>query len=136
RLPGCPLWPPPGLPWSSAPSRSSSRPLRDAAAVAAFWWQTIGPPEQVVVPALQVPGWPVSQAAPPPGFPSSTWPSQSSSMPLQISVVALLLGWQLSTPLEQTVVPAPQAPGLPVSQLWPNALASSTRPSQLSSFLL
>jgi len=46
------------------------------------------PPTQLIVPAVtQVPVPEDEHPAPPPGLPSSTVPSQSSSTPLQASVV-------------------------------------------------
>src|SRR5581483_3826880 len=47
--------------------------------------QTSWPLSQLVVPAAHAPLPPVAQATPLPGSPSSTWPSQSSSIPLHTS---------------------------------------------------
>ena len=69
-----------------------------------------------VAPAAHTPGFPVLQATPPPGLPSSATPLQSSSRPLQVSALG---GWfctQRRPPLAHAVVPAAQAPRLPVLQ--------------------
>jgi hypothetical protein len=67
-----------------------SRPSQGTSAVGAVLrLQTSAPEAQVIVPAAQTPGWPVEQAAPPPGLPSSVEPLQLSSMPLQVSAVGV-----------------------------------------------
>src|SRR5690606_31555363 len=89
QTPCCPVLqacPPPGLPSSVWPLQSSSRPLQLSDEGDVFGTQERLPPEQVEVPTEQTPGWPVGQTKPPPGLFSSTWPSQSSSRPLQISL--------------------------------------------------
>ena len=59
-------------------------------------------------PLAQTPGWPVLQAIPPPGLPSSGTPSQSSSSPLHVSTVAWTFWLHWICPPEQLVVPAAQ----------------------------
>src|SRR4051794_25743469 len=49
--------------------------------------QLMTPAWHTFVPAAQTPIWPVEHAAPPPGFPLSTVPLQSSSALLQVSAI-------------------------------------------------
>src|SRR6516165_9196945 len=84
-----------------------------------------------MVPAAQMPCWPVEHAAPPPGLPSSTTPSQLLSRPSQTSGVGFVLRLQTSAPPVQDVVPAAQTPCWPVLQVGPApGLPLSTVPSQ------
>src|SRR4051812_19305989 len=112
-LPVAQLWPPPGLPLSTAPLQSSSRPLQASVVGWTFWLQTTPPAVQAVVPAAQIPSLPVAQLWPPPGLPLSTAPLQSSSRPLQISAAGWTFWLQTTAPLAQAVVPAAQIPSLP-----------------------
>ena len=56
--------PPPGLPLSTTPSQSLSRPSQVSADGWVFWLQITAPLEQAAVPAAQTPSLPVSQALP------------------------------------------------------------------------
>src|SRR4051812_10906361 len=68
---------------------------------------------------------------PPPGLPSSIVPSQLLSTPSQRSALGCTSWWQVTAPPAQGVVPAAQAPRLPVLQATPPpGLPSSTTPSQ------
>ena len=90
------------------------------------------------MPAAQMPGWPVAQAPPPPGSPSSTAPLQSLSSPshdlgARHDVLVAVRWWRRCS----WVVPAEQTPGTPVAQAWlPPGLPSSMLPLQLSSMPL
>ena len=73
--PGSPVLqntPPPGLPLSTAPSQSLSRPSHVSAEAGVFWLQTTLPSEQALVPKVHTPGSPVLQEFPPWGSPLST----------------------------------------------------------------
>jgi hypothetical protein len=119
------------------PSQSSSTPLHVSAPDAAFCTQLSHPALHVVVPAEQIPGRPVLHAAPPPGFPSSVAPSQSSSTPLQVSAAGDVVWTQVSPPPLHVVVPDEQIPGAPVVQAAPPpGLPWSIEPSQSSSMPL
>src|SRR5438477_3135808 len=64
-------------------------------------------------------------------------PSQSSSLPLQVSGIGMLTALQTSLPLTQAVTPAVQVPSpLPQATPTPGSGPLSTMPSQLSSMLL
>src|SRR5262245_15197930 len=127
----------PGAASSTLPLQSSSRPLHISAVGCCVWRQCGAPDRQVVLPAAQTPGRPVLHAAPAPGFPSSTVPSQSSSRPLHISLEAWTFGAQISDPPEQVRVPAAQTPEIPVAQAAPPpGFPSSAAPSQSSSMPL
>src|SRR5262245_29048284 len=84
---------------STVPSQLSSRLLQVSAEDDVSWTQTRLPLWQASVPSMQTPRRPVSHATPPPGLPSSVWPSQSSSSPLQISDPAGLMS---SSPSSQS----------------------------------
>src|SRR5215212_3835041 len=70
---------------STCPSQSLSKASPQTSIEACVGWQTSEPPRQFNVPAEQIPCRPVSHAAPPSGFPSSTCPLQSLSMPSHTS---------------------------------------------------
>src|SRR5947207_3002880 len=76
---------PPGLPLSTAPSQSLSRPSHTSGLGCTFWLQTIAPFVHAVVPAAHTPRLPVLHATLPPGLPLSIAPSQSLSRLSQIS---------------------------------------------------
>src|SRR5947199_283804 len=76
---------PPGLPSSTWPLQLLSRPSQTSALGWTCWLQTTAPAMQAVVPAAHTPRLPVEQATLPPGLPSSVWPLQLSSAPLQVS---------------------------------------------------
>src|SRR5262245_3942616 len=73
-------------PLSITPSQSSSMPLHASRIGFRLRTHDNPPLEQCRVPAAHLPGWPVEQAAPPPGSPSSVDPLQLSSRPLHVSV--------------------------------------------------
>ena len=133
------LPPPPGSPSSMVPSQSSSSPLQSSAVGPVSPVQTSAPPMHCSRPWSQVPV-PVPQSRPPSGLPSSVMPSQSSSSPLQSSVVGLVAPMHVIAPLVQASVPvvhsptllphAPPPPGSPSSTV---PSQSSSRPSQISS---
>mgnify|MGYP001016401001 CR=1 FL=1 len=113
-------------------------------------WQTMAPLTQASVPAEQAevePGGagggtlhgPIALAG---GMLVATvksiWPSQLSSMPLQVSTPGSMLPWQtMLPPAPQTVVPSVQGKMLLVPQATPTLVGlSSMTPSQSSSRLL
>jgi hypothetical protein len=125
---------PPGLPLSTVPSQSSSRPLHVSLAAAWLALHTMDPLVHAVLPAEHTPCLPVEHETPPPGLPLSMAPLQSSSSPLHVSAEGCTFWLQTTAPLEHAVVPAEQTPSLPVPQLWPPpGLPLSTTPSQSSS---
>ncbi len=129
QTPGLPVLqvrPPPGLPLSTTPSQSLSRPSQISADGCTFWLQTIPPLLQAVVPAAQTPSLPVLQAWPPPGLPLSTTPSQSLSRPSQVSAAGWIALTQTTAPFRHCWVPSAQTPGSPVPQAPPIAPASVT----------
>src|SRR4029077_13932786 len=65
---------PPGLPSSTAPLQSLSLPSQISTMGCTFWLQVMSPLVHAVVPAAHTPSFPVLQAVPPPGLPSSTTP--------------------------------------------------------------
>src|SRR5262249_45184305 len=83
--------PPPGSPSSTSPLQSSSSPLQTSAVEIGEMQESV-PARQWSVPLAQAPGIPVSQEAPPPGSPSSTCASASSSLPLQVSTGVVIEG--------------------------------------------
>src|SRR6476646_1451017 len=89
------------------------------------------PLKQAVVPAAQTPSWPVLQATPPPGLPSSNTPLQLLSLPSQTSAEGSTSSLQTRVPAVQAVIPAAQTPSRPVLQATlPPGLPSSVRPLQ------
>ena len=127
--------PPPGLPSSTEPSQSSSKPLHSSALPSMRPSQMIAPATQFWVPRRQTP-MSLPQAAPPPGLFSSVMPSQSSSTPLQVSVVAVTPPVQVRPPATQVSAPWLQAPVESPHAAPPPGLPSSTDPSQSSSAVL
>jgi hypothetical protein len=112
------------------PSQSSSMGLQLSVPGNTVCEQTSVPPVQLREPVPHAPWRPVEHA-PAPGFPSSVKPSQSSSAPLQDSLVEAVFCVQAIAPEEQVVVPAAHAPGWPVVHAEPlPGLPSSTVPSQ------
>src|SRR5262249_44454931 len=96
-----------GLPLSTTPSQSLSSPSQISADWFTFGRHAIAPLVQCVVPAAQTPKRPVGQAAPPPGSPLSTTPSQSLSLPSQTSGVGTISFWQgPHWPFTQVCVPS------------------------------
>ena len=73
------------------------------------------------------------QVAPPPGLPSSTLPSQSSSSPLQTSGAGPLPPTQVSPPPMHIWVPLVHSPAELPHAAPPPGLPSSVAPSQSSS---
>jgi hypothetical protein len=74
-----------GRPSSTAPLQLLSRASHTSVDGLVFRLHAIAPDVHAVVPCAQTPDIPVLQLMPPPGLPSSTVPSQSSSTPLQVS---------------------------------------------------
>src|SRR6185503_21348584 len=99
------------IPSSTCPSQSLSIVSQTSAPGAWFRLQASAPLVHAVVPAAHTPACPVLQLTPPPGFPSSTWPSQSLSSPSQISAPGCWFRLQATAPLEHAVVPAAHTPG-------------------------
>src|SRR5690349_1007441 len=97
--------------------------------------QVSAPPAQVSVPVRQAPII-EPQEPPPPGLPSSVVPSQSSSRPLQRSVVGPTSPAQLSEPPMQVVVPRTHSPVSVPQAAPPPGLLSSMFESQSSSIEL
>src|SRR5205807_21106 len=96
-----------------------------------FWLQAIDPAVHAVVPAAQTPCLPVPQAAPPPGLPSSTVPSQLLSRPSQASALGCVFWLQAIAPAVHAVRPVEHTPSLPVLQATlPPGLPLSTVPLQ------
>src|SRR5450432_1025355 len=123
------------------PSQLSSMPLQTSVFGMLTTLQTSLPATQTMVPAWQAPS-PLPQASPTPGkVPSSIWPLQLSSLPLQTSICGVPAGASqvVSVPLAlQTRTPSRlQEPIWPLLHLVPTAplaqLPLSTRPSQSSS---
>src|SRR5216683_584949 len=101
-------------PSSTTPLQLLSRPSQVSGDGCTFDWHAFWPPTHgAVVPAAHTPSSPLLQAIPPPGLPSSTTPSQLSSIPLHDSGPGRMFWLQAITPAIHAVVPAAQAPGLP-----------------------
>src|SRR6266550_2023857 len=126
--------PPPGFPLSATPSQSSSSPLQSSAEGKTVCWQTTCPPTHAFTPASHTPAIPVLHAAPPPGFPLSATPSQSSSSPLQSSAEGKTVCWQTTCPPTHAFTPASHTPAIPVLHAAPPpGFPLSATPSQSSS---
>src|SRR5882724_7139843 len=114
QTPGWPVphaAPPPGFPSSGLPLQLLSRPSQISADGFTFLRHWIAPPLQLDVPAAQTPVCPVAQATPPPGFPSSTTPSQSLSAPSQVSATGEPATHELTPPVHvpaEAQAPTPQ----------------------------
>src|SRR5437867_10545177 len=76
-----------GVPLSTPPVQSLSSPSQTSALGATSLTQASAPLWHVIAPGEQTPACPVTHAPPPPGFPSSICPSQSLSVPSQISAL-------------------------------------------------
>src|SRR5450432_643723 len=130
---------------SAMPSQSLSLPSQISALGPTQPSQASPPLRHTVLPPLH---WPTPtwacvsfghrQSAPTPGrTPLSMMPSQSSSRPLQVSVLGMLTVLQTSWPLTQAKMPAEQVPmPLPQASPTPGKTPLSTLPSQSSSMLL
>ena len=98
---------------STSPSQSSSRPFEHVSGCepgSMFESQIRVPLWQTMVPAAQTPGRPVVQALPPPGFPSSTTPSQLLSIPSQASgIPERLIGDASSQSPAHSACPSPSS---------------------------
>ena len=85
-----PFWPGAGASASgassTAPSQSLSAPSHTSGCGPTPPWQTSAPATHAVIPVVHG-GWLTPQGTPTPKAPSSTWPSQSLSMPSQISLL-------------------------------------------------
>src|SRR5882672_9245697 len=111
---------------SALPSQSLSLPSQISAAGPMQPSQTIPPLRHNVFPAVHTPTPTCAcvslgqrQAAPTPGrTPSSMRPLQSSSLPLHVSGLGMLIVLQTSLPFTQTVTPAEQVP-MPLPQATP-----------------
>jgi hypothetical protein len=135
----CPVtvqgWPVPGKPSSTVPLQSSSSPLQVSVAGCRFCLHTFWAPSHTIAPAEQIPGLPVLHVSPTSPGSSSIAPSQSLSLPSQISGIAGKLPVHLSCPAVQCVVPDAHSPSLPgtLHGSPPPGSPSSFTPLQLSS---
>src|SRR5207302_761113 len=126
--------PPPGLPLSTTPLQSLSTPSQTSATAGRFSLHATAPFAHCVTPGPHGPGLPVLHATPPPGLFSSTAPLQSLSLPSHTSAPGARFSVQSTWPFAHGVVPAPQAPLMPVLHAKPPpGLFSSTTPLQLLS---
>src|SRR5205085_770577 len=122
---------PPGLPSSTAPLQSLSSPSQVSGDGCTFWLHASEPFVQEVVPAAQSPAAPAEHGWLEPGLPSSTAPWQSLSMPSHGSGEGCASCLHATAPAGQAVVPAAQAPSVPVEHAAPPpGLPLSTVPSQ------
>src|SRR5215217_4395883 len=124
-------------PSSDCPLQSLSRSSQTSADGPCFCTQSRTPWVQYFTPSPHTPWSPVSHVTSPPGFPSSTSPSQSLSRLSHCSADADWFCVHTTLPPVHAVVPVAQTPSNSVSHVVPPpGLPSSATPSQLSSIPL